>query len=256
MTVTIERRDQIAIVTLDRPEKKNAISWDMRRELFEAFEGFDEDEGIRAVILTGKGTDFCSGMDVGEFGARGMNERFCRTGRLHRISRAIYRLKKPTIAAVRGVCMGAGWSYALCCDFIIAAKDARFGQVFNRTGLAPDAASVWLLAQHVGAMQAKELCYTGRVIDADEAVRLGLALRAVEGGEVMNAALEMGASLASGPSLSLALTKRQFEVAATASFDTFLEAEFSMPSLMQVTEDHAEGVAAFRDRRAPVFRGA
>jgi len=255
MTVTIEHRGQVAVVTLDRPEKKHAITSEMRVLLYQAFEGLDEDTSVRAVVLTGSGNDFCSGMDVGEFGEFGMAERFVRTVRLQRISRAIYRLKKPTVAAVRGVCMGAGWSYALCCDFIIAAENARFAQVFNRTALAPDAGTAWLLSQQIGTMRAKELCYTGRVIDGVEACQMGLALKAVAPGQVMDEAMALAERLASGPTLATAMAKRQFEVAATSSFDSFLEAEFAMPPLMQTTQDHQEGVQAFRERRPPRFQG-
>jgi len=255
MTVRTERSEGIAIVTLDRPERKHAITTEMRVQLYEAFEALSEDTSVRAVILTGSGDDFCSGMDVGEFGDFTMADRFVRTLRLQRISRSIYRLKKPTIAAVRGVCVGAGWSYALCCDFVIAANDARFAQSFNRTALAPDAGSAWLLSQQIGTMRAKELCYTGRIVGAAEAVELGLALKAVPADEVMNEAMSMAKSLAAGPTLAIGMAKRQFEVAATASFDSFLEAEFAMPPLMQTTEDHQEGVTAFRERRPAAFRG-
>ena len=255
MTIRIEKRDEIAIVTLDRPEKKHAVTTEMRIQLYEAFEELGEDNSVRAVILTGSGNDFCSGMDVGEFGEFTMADRFVRTIRLQRISRAIYRLKKPTIAAVRGICMGAGWSYALCCDFIITAEDARFGQVFNRTALAPDAGSAWLLTQQIGAMRAKELCYSGRIVSGREAFEMGLALKSLPAEKVLEEAMAMASRLAEGPSLAIAMAKRQFEVAATTSFDTFLEAEFAMPPLMQQTEDHKEGVAAFRERRPAAFRG-
>jgi len=255
VTVRIEKRDNLAIVTLDRPEKKHAITTEMRGQLYDAFESMAEDNSVRAVLLTGSGGDFCSGMDVGEFGSRSMGDRAVRTLRLQRISRAIYRLKKPTIAAVRGVCMGAGWSYALCCDFVIAAEDARFAQVFNRTALAPDAGSAWLLAQQIGTMRAKELCYSGRIINGVEAADLGLALKAVPADKVLDEAMALAQDLARGPTLAIAMAKRQFEVAATTSFDTFLEAEFAMPPLMQMTEDHEEGVTAFRERRPAVFRG-
>jgi len=255
MTVRIDTCDQVAVVTLDRPEKKHAITTEMRVQLYESFEAIGEDNSIRAVLLTGSGGDFCSGMDVGEFGSRTMADRSVRTLRLQRISRAIYRLKKPTIAAVRGVCMGAGWSYALCCDFVIAAEDARFAQVFNRTALAPDAGSAWLLAQQIGMMKAKELCYSGRTINGVTAAELGLALKAVPADQVHDEAMALAQELARGPTLAIAMAKRQFEVAATTSFDTFLEAEFAMPPLMQLTEDHEEGVAAFRERRRPEFRG-
>jgi len=256
MTIRTEKRDQVAIVTLDRPEKKHAVTTEMRIQLYEAFEELGEDNSVRAVILTGSGNDFCSGMDVGEFGEFTMADRFVRTIRLQRISRAIYRLKKPTIAAVRGICMGAGWSYALCCDFIITADDARFGQVFNRTALAPDAGSAWLLTQQIGAMRAKELCYSGRIVSGREAFEMGLALKSLPAEKVLEEAMAMASRLAEGPPLAMAMAKRQFEVAATTSFDTFLEAEFAMPPLMQQTEDHKEGVAAFRERRPAAFRGS
>ena len=256
MTIRTEKRDEVAIVTLDRPEKKHAVTTEMRIQLYEAFEELGEDNSVRAVILTGSGDDFCSGMDVGEFGEFTMADRFVRTIRLQRISRAIYRLKKPTIAAVRGICMGAGWSYALCCDFIITADDARFGQVFNRTGLAPDAGSAWLLTQQIGAMRAKELCYSGRIVSGREAFEMGLALKSLPAEKVLEEAMAMASRLAEGPPLAMAMAKRQFEVAATTSFDTFLEAEFAMPPLMQQTEDHKEGVAAFRERRPAAFRGS
>jgi 2-(1,2-epoxy-1,2-dihydrophenyl)acetyl-CoA isomerase len=110
MTIRIEKRHHVAVVTPDRPEKKHAITTEMRVQLYEAFENPGEDNGVRAVILTGTGDDFCSGMDVGEFGESTMADHFVRTIRLQRVGRAIYRLNKPTIAAVRAICMGAGWS--------------------------------------------------------------------------------------------------------------------------------------------------
>ena len=113
MTIDVENRDGVAIVTLNRPETKNAITQDMRRQLWEAFEGFTFDDSVRSVILTGAGGDFCSGMDVGNMGTGGINGSLDRMHTLHRIARAIYHLKKPTIAAVPGVCVGVGWAYAL-----------------------------------------------------------------------------------------------------------------------------------------------
>jgi len=255
MSVIVQLNDRIATVTLNRPDKKNAISWEMRRQLWEAIEGLAEDDNVRAVILTGAGDDFCSGMDVGEFGRGTLRNSFTRMDRLHRISRAIYKLKKPTIAAVKGVCVGAGWSYALCCDLVLAADTARFSQIFSRTALAPDAGAVWLLSRHTGIMRAKEICYSGRVLGAEEAVTMGLALKEVPSAELLDQAQSLASTMAQGPTLALAMAKRQFEIANMSSFDAFLEAEYAMQPLMMRSEDHQEGVQAFRERRTPSFRG-
>jgi len=255
MGVTMRREGAVAIVTIDRPEKKNAVSTEMRSELYRTIENLSEDDSVRAMVLTGGGSDFCSGMDVSEFGSRTLADRSDRTIKLQRISRAIYRLKKPTVAAVSGVCMGAGWSYALCCDLIISADNARFSAAFNRTGLAPDAGAAWLLARQIGTMRAKEICYTGRVVAASEALGLGLVLKTTTPEALMSEAMQLAQTLAHGPTLAIASTKRQFELTTVTSFDAFLEAEFSMVPFMQLTEDHAEGVASFAERRQPRFQG-
>ncbi len=179
-----------------------------------------------------------------------------RMRRLHRIARAVANLKKPTIAAVDGVCVGAGWSFALACDIVIASERARFAQVFRNIGLVPDAGAVWLLRQQIGAMRAKEIVYSGRFVKVDEAVALGLALESVEPEMVLPRALEMASEFARAPTLALGMAKRQFALAAGRSFDDFLESEFSMQPAMSQTDDHREGVAAFKEKRAPGFKGS
>lgn len=256
MSVTVEIEGGIAIVTLDRPEKKNAITMEMRKLLWDAFENIAEDDAIRAVILTGAGGDFCAGVDVGEMGTGGVPGSMTRMRRLHRISRAIASLKKPTIAAVSGVCVGVGWSYALSCDMVIASDNARFAQIFNKIALAPDGGAVWLLRQQLGAMRAKEITYSGRMVKADEAVALGLALEKVAEAALMERAKELARGFANAPTLALGMAKRQFELAANNSLNDFLELEFAMQPLMSRTEDHHEGITAFKERRPAHFKGA
>ncbi|WP_157219208.1 enoyl-CoA hydratase/isomerase family protein [Flavisphingomonas formosensis] len=256
MTVTVERHGAVAVVVLDRPQTKNAITDGMRRELWEAYEDFALDGSVRAVLLTGAGGNFSSGADLASFGGGGVPGSLGRMHELGRINRAIYHLKKPTIAAVSGICAGMSWGFALCCDFVFAAETAKFVQVFRGVALAPDGGSIWLLSRLVGPMRAKELCYTGRVVRAEEALRLGLALELMPQEELFARSLAFAEQLAEGPGVSISLAKRQTDLAATLSFDQFLETEHVMQPVASRTEDHAEGVAAFREKRKPVFKSA
>jgi 2-(1,2-epoxy-1,2-dihydrophenyl)acetyl-CoA isomerase len=255
MTITVEIENAIATVTLNRPEKKNAITMAMRHQLWEAFEEIAEQDEVRAVILTGAGTDFCSGVDVQEFGGGGVPGSMMRMRKLHRIGRAISNLKKPVIAAVSGVCVGVGWSYALSCDLVIASDTVRFAQIFNKIALAPDGGAVWLLSQQIGRMRAKEIVYSGRMVKAEEALKLGLVLEVLPPDALLARAKELALSFATGPTLALAMAKRQFELAPSQTYDQFLELEFAMQPLMTRTDDHHEGIAAFKERRPAVFKG-
>ena len=256
MTVHFERQDGVAVVTLDRPETKNAITNEMRRQLWEAFEEAAMDHDVRAVVLTGANGEFCSGMDVGGMGRGGVVGSMDRMHTLNRISRAIYTLKKPTIAAIPGVCVGVGWAYALCCDFVLASQKARFALIFRNIGLAPDGGSLWLLRQQIGAMRTKELAYSGRMVGAQEALELGLALEVMPPEQLTARALELARSFADAPTVALGLAKRQVALAAASNFDQYLEAESLMQPIASRTEDHEEGLKAFRERRKPDFKGA
>ena len=256
MSIELEVERGLATVTINRPKKKNAISLEMREQLWNAFENLAENDEVRAVILTGGGEDFCAGMDVKEMGGGGVGWSVTKMRRLHRIARAIASLKKPTIAAVDGVCVGVGWSYALACDIVIASETARFAQAFRNIGLTPDGGAVWQLRQQIGAMRAKEIVYSGRMVGADEALALGLILEKVPAGRLLVRAREIADSFCAAPTLALGMAKRQFDLAASTSFDQFLEAEFSMQPLISRTDDHHEGVAAFKEKRPPIFKGS
>jgi len=255
MTITVEKQGPVAIVTLDRPQTKNAITGEMRGQLYGAFEDIALDFDVRAVILTGAGGDFCSGMDVTGMGKGGVTGSMDRMHTLNRIAKAIYALKKPTIAAVPGICVGVGFSYALACDIVLAAEKAKFAAIFRNIALAPDGGLVWQLRQLMGTQRAKELVYSGRIIRVDEAVELGLALEKTSDEGLMDRAMELATSFASGPTIAMGLAKRQFDLTWNNSFEQYLDMEYTMQPIASRTEDHEEGLKAFREKRKPVFKG-
>lgn len=255
MTVHVEKQNGVAIVTLDRAATKNAITYDMRRLLWEAFEDIALDAEIRSVILTGANGDFCSGMDVGGLGRGGVVGSMDRMHTLNRIARSIYHLKKPTIAAIPGICVGVGWSYAMACDIVLAGDKAKFAAIFRNIALAPDGGMVWQLRQLAGTQKAKEIVYSGRIVRADEAVELGLAFEKVEQESLMDRAMELAKSFAEGPTIAMGLAKRQFDLAWNNGFDQYLDMEATMQPIASRTEDHEEGLKAFREKRPPRFKG-
>jgi 2-(1,2-epoxy-1,2-dihydrophenyl)acetyl-CoA isomerase len=255
MTFTVEKQGAVAIMTLDRPETRNAITHEMRGQMYHGFEELALDHAVRAVILTGAGGAFCSGMDVGAMGRGGVVGSIDRMYTLNRIARAIQTLKKPTIAAVPGICVGVGWSYALACDVVLAAQKARFAAIFRNIALAPDGGLVWHLRQQIGVQKAKELVYSGRIIDADEALSLGLVLEKTPDDRLMERAMELAESFAAGPSVAMGLAKRQFDLAWNNGFEQYLDMEATMQPIASRTEDHEEGLRAFREKRKPMFKG-
>ncbi|PNP98169.1 enoyl-CoA hydratase/isomerase family protein [Sphingobium sp. SA916] len=256
MTVRIASQGRVGIVTLDQPGRANAFTMAMREEIWHAFDDLAEDEDVRAVILTGANGQYCSGADTGDMGHQGTAAFLRRMRWLHRMVKAVAGIRKPVIAAVDGACVGAGWSLALACDIVIATPQARFCQSFARIGYVPDAGAVWQLSRLVGPMRAKEIVYSARMVDAQEALRLGLVLELVESEALMARALELAASLAEGPTLAIGMAKRQFEAAPGLSLDQYLELEFAMQPLMATTQDHREGLAAAREKRPPHFGGS
>lgn len=256
MSVELIVEGAVAKVVLNRPEKLNALTYEMRQQMREYFERLRFDEAIRAIILTGEGRAFCTGADVGRM-QRGdlRTEREKLQGGSHIFLRVLHSIEKPVIAAVRGPTVGIGWSLALACDLIVASETARFSQIFRRIGLAPDGGAVWFLTRRIGLARAKELVFTARFVEAQEALSLGLVNYVVPDDELMAKADALAADLASGPTFAFGLAKKLFHMASGPTYDDFLDYEaFVQPQLDQ-TADHKEGVAAFREKRQPKFVG-
>ena len=255
MTIRQEHRDGVAIVTLDRPERLNALTVEMREALGTAFEQAARDPNVRAVLLQASGKAFCASGDVTKMG-----DFTAASGRdllklAHRMVRNLANIEKPVVAAVRGAVAGIGWSMAMACDMVIASDTARFSQVFRNVGLVPDGGAIWFLTQHLGAMRAKELVYSGRRIDAQEALALGLVTRVVADDALDAAAWELAHELAQGPTFALGTAKKMFKLMHQPDLETLLDAEAWAQGLALMSEDHKEGVRAFLEKRRPVFRG-
>lgn len=255
-TVLVDRADGIGTLTLNRPEARNALDLTMRRELLAALDDMEGEPEVRVVILTGAGGHFCSGGDV-----KTMRTRYSASdgrSRVETLNRVILRLvgfPRPTIAMVDGYAVGAGTNIALGCDLVVASERARFGEVFCKIGLVADGGGTWLLPRAVGMAKAKELIFTGDIIDAGEAARIGLVNRVVPADELVPTTHALARKIAANPALALRLDKHMLNRAAASDLSGALDLEAYSQGLAMASEDHAEGVAAFLDKRPPRFTG-
>jgi 2-(1,2-epoxy-1,2-dihydrophenyl)acetyl-CoA isomerase len=253
----VEIDGPIATLTLDRPESLNALTVPVKVALREALDSIAGDRSVRVVILTGAGRAFCAGQDLAEREEPDaapldveLRERY------NPIIRAIRSMGQPVIAAVNGVAAGAGASLAFACDLRLAAEEARFVLAFGRIGLVPDSGATWFLPRLVGPAKAAELALAGDQVDAAEALRLGLVSRVVPGDQLIGEAGSLATRLAENAPLAVALTKEALQRSSTIDLDDALEGEAELQGIAGASADHAEGLAAFREKRPPRFEGA
>ncbi|SAI00819.1 enoyl-CoA hydratase/isomerase family protein [Bordetella ansorpii] len=247
--------DHVAIIRLNRPDRLNALNDAMRDRLAELCRQAGRDPQVRAVMLCAAGRAFCASGDVSTMGHFTVTSARERLQGAHAMIRALADIDKPVVAAVQGAVAGIGWSLALACDTVLAANTAFFSQVFKNVGLAPDGGAIYLLAQNIGLLRAKELVLSGRRLGAQEAFDMGLVTRVVDAGSLEEEALATAATLAHGPTLAYGFGKRLFRQAYAPALETYLDAENWAQSAALMTEDHREGVEAFLEKRAPVFKG-
>ncbi|MBI4301776.1 MAG: enoyl-CoA hydratase [Chloroflexi bacterium] len=252
------------MLTLNRPDRLNAVSPGMEAGLASAIAEVQNNDSVRVLILTGAGRGFCSGADVERLAIRAAaaEKGEKRRAVLHPLGRPrdfvpylLQSLSKPTIAAVNGIAAGMGLGICLACDLRIASEEARFSSMFIRRGLMPDNGVSYFLPRIVGTAKALELALTGDIIDAKEALRLGLVNKVVSPEELMRATKEFAVRLAKGPTMALELTRRAIYLGASADLETVLEFEGRGQGICFSTEDFVEGARAFLERREPKFRG-
>ncbi len=250
----VEDRASQRWLTIDRPRRRNAVpagGWSVLADAFQAFEASPQ----RVLVVTGAAGDFCSGADVAgdTLGFDTVEEGRATMEVVASAVRALHGLSKPSVAAVDGVAVGAGMNLALGCDVVLASRTARFAELFVRRGLVVDFGGMWLLPRMVGLARARELALTGRMVDAAEAEAIGLVARVVD--DVAEAAAELAAELAAGPPLAQSMIKRGLVDSFARSFEESLMYESESQALALASDDAAEGVRAFVEKRAPRFRG-
>jgi 2-(1,2-epoxy-1,2-dihydrophenyl)acetyl-CoA isomerase len=255
--ILVERADGVVTVTLNRPERKNAIDMAMWSRLHEVFAEIGASSRDRVVVVTGAGDAFCSGTGLS---AADLEQYRREPGvvLLRRIGEAaltLHRLPQPTIAKVNGVAAGAGCNLALGCDLIVASEDAAFSEIFSQRGLAVDFAGTWLLPRLIGLHRAKELAFFGDRVSARRADEMGLVNVVVAADELDAAVDDWARRLATGPSLALSLTKRMLNDSVGGSMAEALEGEARSQHIAFASNDAREGIAAFAEKRPPRFRG-
>ena len=252
--ILIDRSDGVVTITLNRPQRKNAVTGEMWGALRDLFLDIGRRPEDRVVVVTGAGGAFCSGADLGaidDLSGGGL----ARMRVIGSAAQALHDLPKPTIAKVPGIAAGAGANLALGCDLIVASDAARFSEIFSARGLSLDFGGSWLLPRLVGLHRAKELAFFADIISAKEAQDLGLVNRVVPEGELDAFVDDWARRLAAGPPLALAMTKRMLNDSFTSTLAEALAAEGLSQVVNFGTEDLGEAMRAFVEKRAPVFKG-
>ncbi|MEZ4656715.1 MAG: enoyl-CoA hydratase-related protein [Caldilineaceae bacterium] len=256
-TILFAQEGQVALLTLNRPERRNAFTQQMLRELTDAVQRCAADETIRALLIGGAGQGFCAGQDLSTFGGvpspdavydAVMND-------YKPLIMALATLEKPVIAAIQGAAAGAGVSLALACDLRIMAEDAFLMLAFSNIGLVPDAGVSWFMTRQLGYSRAFQLAAEAERLDAARCLQMGLANRVAAAEALPAAALAWAHELAARPTRALGMAKRAMLHALHSSLEETIEMEARMQALAVQTRDHQEGVAAFLQRRKPTFSG-
>ncbi len=255
MTIKVEKAEGIATVTLDRPDKLNALSEEMYHGIADRFAELDADDEVRAIVLIGAGRAFCAGGDVGSMGGYDVVTGRKRSQKHRRTVVNVYNTEKPVIAAVRGPAAGIGFSLALACDIIIAAESAYFLAAFKKVGIPPDGGAIFFLTQYLGIARAKEIVYTARRVPAQEAREIGLVAKVVAEDALEAEARALARELASSATYALRLAKRMFQSMYVPTLEMLLETENLAIASARQTHDHVEGVTAFKEKRPPRFLG-
>jgi 2-(1,2-epoxy-1,2-dihydrophenyl)acetyl-CoA isomerase len=253
-TILYDKRDRVAVITLNRPEVLNAFGPNSMGDLLTALRQAEEDEGVGCVVITGAGRGFCSGADVQAF-QQAIEGRGAGAGAVDLSSgpQLMFGMKTPIIAAVNGPAVGLGATLTLPCDIRIASDRARFGFVFARVGLIPEFGSTFFLPRIVGLPKTKELVFTTRIVDAQEALSIGLVNKVVPHERLMEETMEMASAIARGPTRILGVAKEAIHRGLTSNLADAEQRETEGLRFCQGSPEHAEGVKAFLEKRQPQF---
>jgi enoyl-CoA hydratase/carnithine racemase len=259
-TILLEKKEGVGVLTLNRPERMNAFDEKMEAEFVQVIQEVSQDDEIRVLVVTGAGKAFCAGADVGRMSSgerkpKGAEEIRRGFRNIQGIILGLHRLEKPTIAMVNGVAVGGGFDLACACDLRTGSENARFMVAFTRIGLFPGWGGTWLYPRIIGIPKAAEMLFTGDFLEAKDAERFGLLNNLVPAAELEKETMNLARRIANGPPIAIRLAKMQLYKGLEMDLETAMQVAAACETITLTSEDHKEGVAAFREKRPPRYKG-